>query len=199
MQQQATAPQWTRISPPNVPISGHELIGFLGTPRTGFVRRYLPVCATLPVIKQRIDDRPLHVNFITPCKQCLITDQTVKQKRLIRRRNILTERFGIREVHVHTARFKTGVQLVGDTRSLHLESQGDAIVWLNSHNQSISTHATGLATEHKVRRTAELKRNFSTVLRQPFARPEIERNALPCLLYTSPSPRDRQKSRMPSS
>ena len=26
-----------------------------------------------------------------------------------------------------------------------------------------------------------------------------ERNALHCLLYTSPSPRDRQKSRMPSS
>ena len=26
-----------------------------------------------------------------------------------------------------------------------------------------------------------------------------ERNLLPCLLYTSPSPRDRQKSRMPSS
>ena len=27
----------------------------------------------------------------------------------------------------------------------------------------------------------------------------IETNGYPCLLYTSPSPRDRQKSRMPSS
>ena len=29
--------------------------------------------------------------------------------------------------------------------------------------------------------------------------PPIEAPILPCLLYTSPSPRDRQKSRMPSS
>ena len=41
-------------------------------------------------------------------------------------------------------------------------------------------------------------------LRQRFARGEIdaqeyERSLKVCLLYTSPSPRDRQKSRMPSS
>ena len=29
--------------------------------------------------------------------------------------------------------------------------------------------------------------------------PEVTKNILPCLLYTSPSPRDRLKSRMPSS
>ena len=29
--------------------------------------------------------------------------------------------------------------------------------------------------------------------------PEVQRTFKPCLLYTSPSPRDRQKSRMPSS
>ena len=29
--------------------------------------------------------------------------------------------------------------------------------------------------------------------------PILARGKLPCLLYTSPSPRDRQKSRMPSS
>ena len=29
--------------------------------------------------------------------------------------------------------------------------------------------------------------------------PEVEQNIIACLLYTSPSPRDRQKSRMPSS
>ena len=35
-----------------------------------------------------------------------------------------------------------------------------------------------------------------------FARPDLDLATLPsmtCLLYTSPSPRDRQKSRMPSS
>ena len=35
-------------------------------------------------------------------------------------------------------------------------------------------------------------------LDSPIARPETRENTS-CLLYTSPSPRDRQKSRMPSS
>ena len=40
------------------------------------------------------------------------------------------------------------------------------------------------------------------ILNQPIARqltPEKPELLYPCLLYTSPSPRDRQKSRMPSS
>ena len=34
---------------------------------------------------------------------------------------------------------------------------------------------------------------------KPVLRSAINGHLLPCLLYTSPSPRDRQKSRMPSS
>ena len=33
----------------------------------------------------------------------------------------------------------------------------------------------------------------------PIELPKTDAKSLPCLLYTSPSPRDRQKSRMPSS
>ena len=41
-------------------------------------------------------------------------------------------------------------------------------------------------------------KNTTSVLRQGKGRIEIPMNEV-CLLYTSPSPRDRQKSRMPSS
>ena len=40
---------------------------------------------------------------------------------------------------------------------------------------------------------AEITRQFETIQK------ELEGNLKSCLLYTSPSPRDRQKSRMPSS
>ena len=39
--------------------------------------------------------------------------------------------------------------------------------------------------------------HYSSFLIQPWT--FIRKNGLNCLLYTSPSPRDRQKSRMPSS
>ena len=35
--------------------------------------------------------------------------------------------------------------------------------------------------------------------KKAFGAIEVMRLSMPCLLYTSPSPRDRQKSRMPSS
>ena len=45
--------------------------------------------------------------------------------------------------------------------------------------------------------------NFNTILEEfsskPITQTELTRAREPCLLYTSPSPRDRQKSRMPSS
>ena len=41
--------------------------------------------------------------------------------------------------------------------------------------------------------------NLVHYLAQLGAEPTVRRNDEICLLYTSPSPRDRQKSRMPSS
>ena len=35
--------------------------------------------------------------------------------------------------------------------------------------------------------------------KEELLQPDVQTQAQPCLLYTSPSPRDRQKSRMPSS
>ena len=43
------------------------------------------------------------------------------------------------------------------------------------------------------------KTKFQFVKRDDFASETIDAPAYSCLLYTSPSPRDRQKSRMPSS
>ena len=40
--------------------------------------------------------------------------------------------------------------------------------------------------------------NASSVLEDPITR-TLEVNYMPCLLYTSPSPRDMRRSRMPSS
>ena len=39
----------------------------------------------------------------------------------------------------------------------------------------------------------------SVVNKRPLCETNINDEDIPCLLYTSPSPRDRQKSRMPSS
>ena len=52
--------------------------------------------------------------------------------------------------------------------------------------------------DHKVIRTWTFQDSCgnTSVLRQVI---NVSDNAVPCLLYTSPSPRDRQKSRMPSS
>ena len=40
---------------------------------------------------------------------------------------------------------------------------------------------------------------LASEMAQPFDQADVERLRGLCLLYTSPSPRDRQKSRMPSS
>ena len=45
--------------------------------------------------------------------------------------------------------------------------------------------------------TAILKRLDNPLSYEPY--PSTKKRDYPCLLYTSPSPRDRQKSRMPSS
>ena len=58
----------------------------------------------------------------------------------------------------------------------------------------------GLAVPTAFVLAACTNRNFSQVLDQMTATPQPEAAVLPtCLLYTSPSPRDRTRSRMPSS
>ena len=54
---------------------------------------------------------------------------------------------------------------------------------------------------HEKSRTYRFKSDFGVVLAIGFDDDDIIENAesYVCLLYTSPSPRDRQKSRMPSS
>ena len=47
--------------------------------------------------------------------------------------------------------------------------------------------------------TEDRLRALLQVLQEKLVRREVSLKAFDCLLYTSPSPRDRQKSRMPSS
>ena len=62
--------------------------------------------------------------------------------------------------------------------------------------------ADDIGAEHRMPMSEELKDKLSQDEPQYWPKPgatkERERREL-CLLYTSPSPRDRQKSRMPSS
>ena len=55
----------------------------------------------------------------------------------------------------------------------------------------------GVSNSHKVnlQNTQEVSAELSILLEKE----EIVEEPLPCLLYTSPSPRDRTRSRMPSS
>ena len=51
----------------------------------------------------------------------------------------------------------------------------------------------------KFLKTHYLFETESVLFKPTLTREEIFRNSFDCLLYTSPSPRDREKSRMPSS
>ena len=66
---------------------------------------------------------------------------------------------------------------------------------LRQHNQRI--HALQERIDQLEERTPN--RAHSELLSQQMGVMQERMDALSCLLYTSPSPRDRQKSRMPSS
>ena len=51
-------------------------------------------------------------------------------------------------------------------------------------------------TEHHLKDTKNIQQDLFKEIK---GRIKLDDESIPCLLYTSPSPRDRQKSRMPSS
>ena len=68
---------------------------------------------------------------------------------------------------------------------------------------SINTNVASLNAQRNLQRSQETLntslQRLSTGLRINSAKDDAAGMAITCLLYTSPSPRDRQKSRMPSS
>ena len=59
-----------------------------------------------------------------------------------------------------------------------------------------------LTEEHKLIRDAArewVKREVSPIIEEACQKAEFPKQIINCLLYTSPSPRDRTRSRMPSS
>ena len=81
------------------------------------------------------------------------------------------------------------------------------IVWMRMDISKVAKHCGELEDEREIvsREVQELRGQRSRALRpSTLAAMVMGRLAMPdpsrtCLLYTSPSPRDRQKSRMPSS
>ena len=71
-----------------------------------------------------------------------------------------------------------------------------SVLGLNSYMEDLVDPVTGLVRDLKVddRALPEAKNYYDFVCNVGK-----EGSDMPCLLYTSPSPRDRQKSRMPSS
>ena len=92
----------------------------------------------------------------------------------------------------------------GDLIKSHLTAPRVAVVTdqnvYDLHGQSLETALSSYKTHMIVLPAGEKQKSFDglqTVLNSLFEA-EFDRNDT-CLLYTSPSPRDRQKSRMPSS
>ena len=75
----------------------------------------------------------------------------------------------------------------GDVSSVFLPGTEGFFQVLDNHAPIVSTLKKG---------TIELKGEFNSELSQNL---NLNDSSKACLLYTSPSPRDRQKSRMPSS
>ena len=67
-----------------------------------------------------------------------------------------------------------------------------SLAWIHTHHRVYTS-----GTAHSARTTGRSSRLEVTL--HPLPAEALERNLVGCLLYTSPSPRDRQKSRMPSS
>ena len=77
------------------------------------------------------------------------------------------------------------------TYAMHVAKTG-----LNSQQTKMQIIANNLANVNTTGFKSD-RANFETLLYQ-IIRPAGEQTSDDCLLYTSPSPRDRQKSRMPS-
>ena len=75
------------------------------------------------------------------------------------------------------------------------------VVISHTHPKTDSLSSKSYTVANKSRCQMELHGNFSaiTIDEDMQWRLDIEANYIPCLLYTSPSPRDRTRSRMPSS
>ena len=68
--------------------------------------------------------------------------------------------------------------------------------WLDIENICISANDRGLKFGDGIFETVLIKNNNAVLIDEHIQRLE---NSNSCLLYTSPSPRDRTRSRMPSS
>ena len=75
--------------------------------------------------------------------------------------------------------------------------EGQFFPYLQKHNIKTVIHLGDVLDRRKFV-SYRIAKNFRERFILPFQALDIELHAL-CLLYTSPSPRDRQKSRMPSS
>ena len=84
------------------------------------------------------------------------------------------------------------------------------VVWINdsaiTNNWKISDENTDINSQFSFQTNAELKQLIddcidtgNTIIKRDFKLERDNEKYRICLLYTSPSPRDRQKSRMPSS
>ena len=104
-------------------ISIQNLIGFLRSPAAGRVRGQAINGILVPIVEQRIDDRPGHLDFVTAGEQRRIANHAVEQQRLVGRMRVVPECFGVREVHVDGGYFQARRELVHCAGRLHLKSQ----------------------------------------------------------------------------
>src|SRR5674476_220548 len=90
-------------------------------------------------------------------------------------------------------------------KALKLESEGKKIIRLNLGDPDLATPPEIVEAAYASMKAGKTKYSSSygeLKLRQKIAEVhgvQAENVVITCLLYTSPSPRDRQKSRMPSS
>ena len=88
----------------------------------------------------------------------------------------------------------TGFRVVGEAGPELVDFRNPGRVYTNSELQSALSGGGG---GYEINFSPVIQTQDSTAVRQALA--EANPQTHPCLLYTSPSPRDRQKSRMPSS
>ena len=98
---------------------------------------------------------------------------------------------------------KRSIPIENIDQLLELASNLDLKFAQDSANNALGVYLDNqeVTSELRTEKTAELASKFAMIgqLRESLLVRQQDFRQLPCLLYTSPSPRDRQKSRMPSS